>query len=129
MVIPGQIFLCQMINTVNKAKQLDYTSWLIFKSNLAWWHAFIDFWNSKSMMHVVTPMKLHPSQSLRMLQVAGAMRHTSLKLTSGYSTLGKGLWDQVSIHNKNSIWLPLHGAKFSTTPISCSNVTIILWQM
>ena len=48
-----------MIDTANKAKQLDYWIHLTanFKSDLAWWCSFLDFWNGRSMMQVVAPIQ------------------------------------------------------------------------
>ena len=49
-MVPGRIFFCRMIDTANRAKQLDHWIHLIadFKFNLAWWHTFLEFWNGKS---------------------------------------------------------------------------------
>lgn len=54
-IIPGRIFLRRMIDVAHKAKQLDHWVYLTadFKSDLAWWHCFIDHWNGLGMMQSV----------------------------------------------------------------------------
>ena len=43
---PGRIFLRRMLDTTHKAKRLDHWVHLTedFRSDLAWWHCFIDSW-------------------------------------------------------------------------------------
>jgi hypothetical protein len=55
-IVPGRIFLRRMIDVAHKAKQLDHWIHLTaeFKSDLAWWHCFIDYWNGLGMMQCVS---------------------------------------------------------------------------
>ena len=45
-----------MIDVVHKAKQLDHWVHLAaeFKSDLAWWHCFVEYWNGLGMMQSVS---------------------------------------------------------------------------
>ena len=55
-ITPGCIFLRCMIDVAHKAKPLDHWVHLTaeFKSDLAWWHCFIDCWNGLGMMRSVS---------------------------------------------------------------------------
>ena len=55
-IVPGRIFLRRMIDVAHKAKQLDHWVHLSadFKSDLAWWHCFMDCWNGLGMMQSVS---------------------------------------------------------------------------
>ena len=55
-IVSGRIFLRRMIDVAHKAKQLDNWVHLTaeFKSDLAWWHSFIDYWNGLGMMECVS---------------------------------------------------------------------------
>lgn len=63
-IVPGRIFLRRMLDTTHKAKHLDHWVHLghEFKSDLAWWHCFIEVWNGRGMMQSVSA-KWSPSVS------------------------------------------------------------------
>ena len=48
----GRIFLRRMLDTTHKAKRLNHWVHLTedFRSDLAWWHCFIESWNGLGMM-------------------------------------------------------------------------------
>lgn len=54
-IVPGRIFLKCMIEMAMKVKKLDHWVHLSsnFRSDLAWWHCFIESWNGLSMMRSV----------------------------------------------------------------------------
>ena len=53
-VRPGRLFLRRMIETATKARQLEH--WIRlneqFRSDLAWWKAFLGMWNGRGFMKV-----------------------------------------------------------------------------
>ena len=62
-VIPGRTFLRRMLDTAHSRPRLDH--WIRldhhFRSDLMWWHTFIDQWNGVSILssHVYRPPRLH----------------------------------------------------------------------
>ena len=54
-VVPGHIFLIHMIDTAHRVKHLDHSIHLNqdFKSDLAWWQAFMQTWNGLGMTQCV----------------------------------------------------------------------------
>ena len=57
----GRTFLRRMIDTAQKARQLDHWIHLTaeFRSDLLWWHAFLPLWNGRSMLEAHKP-RWHP---------------------------------------------------------------------
>ena len=57
----GRTFTARMYATAAKVKELHYYTRLNkeFRSDLAWWHAFVQHWNGLSILH---PLNLSPSQ-------------------------------------------------------------------
>ena len=54
-ILPGRTFVRRMIDTAMKAKKLDHWIHLTaeFRSDLAWWHCFLESWNGLGMMQSV----------------------------------------------------------------------------
>ena len=57
----GRTFTARMYATAAKVKELHYYTRLNkeFRSDLAWWHTFVQHWNGLSILH---PLNLSPSQ-------------------------------------------------------------------
>jgi len=49
----GRSFVSWMYAAAAKVKELDYYTWLNkdFRSDLLWWHSFMDRWNGLSLLH------------------------------------------------------------------------------
>ena len=56
-VRPGRVFVARMYSTAAKVKKLTHFSRLnkSFRSDLYWWHIFINNWNSISLLRSATP--------------------------------------------------------------------------
>ena len=56
-VKPGRTFVSRMYNTAAKIKELYYYTTLTkaFKSDLRWWHLFVNSWNGVSFLECYYP--------------------------------------------------------------------------
>ena len=54
-VVPGRTFTARMYYKAARVKKLDYFTKLdkSFRSDLHWWHVFINAWNGRSFLHVI----------------------------------------------------------------------------
>ena len=89
-IVSGHIFLMCMIDMAHKAKQLDHWIHLTtdFKSNLAWWQCFIDYWNGLSIIRIISVDWSPVIYLLWMLLAAGVAAHAGIQ--DGYNTYGMG---------------------------------------
>ena len=132
-VVPGRIFLRRMIDTANKAKQLDHWIHLTtdFKSDLAWWRTFLQCWNGKSMMRVLTP--LQPPAFTITTDASGSWGCGAYWLET-HKWLQRpwlGLWEHVPIHTKELLPILLAaatwGARWRDSHIlfKCDNMAVV----
>ena len=51
---PGRIFVRFMYNVAARVHELDYYTRLDreFKTDLCWWHTFLEEWNGVSLLHI-----------------------------------------------------------------------------
>ena len=63
---PGRTFLHRMYTTAFKVRELHYYTHLgkEFRSDLSWWHAFLDHWNGLSLMRYIKATIIPSKQTL-----------------------------------------------------------------
>ena len=132
-VVPGRIFLRRMIDTANRAKQLDHWVHLTadFRSDLAWWCCFLDTWNGKSMMQAIVPVQAPNITVTTDASGSWGCGAFWLEAHQWIQCSWQGAWREVPIHTKELLPIVLAVATWgpqwrnSRILIKCDNMAVV----
>ena len=83
-VRPGRSFVSRMCSTAAKLGEMYYITWLnkAFRSDLFWWHNFLQFWNDLSILQHPSILSHPDFVPKQMLLGHGVVQHTGISVAT-----------------------------------------------